>query len=68
MDVNKYELEDEQKAREFFDAVIASGGMAYQWYKTATVVTRGPVPEGFETRRNDHVTDFDVLMLNVSGV
>ena len=66
--VRKFELHNIEDVPEFTKEVIRLGGMSYNWWKTNTVVVRGPYPTSFPMYENHNVTDFDHLMLNVAGV
>lgn len=66
--VRKFELTNIEDVPEFTQEVIRLGGMYYSWWKTNTVVVRAPYPTKFPMEENHNITDYDHLMLNVSGV
>lgn len=68
MDVRKFEFESKEVAQEFCKQALKGDCMVYQWYKTSTVVLRGTPPSGFNYQENFDVSEYDALMLNISGV
>jgi hypothetical protein len=64
----KFELHKIEDVPEFTQEVVRLGGMCYVWWKTNTVVVRGNYPTNFPMDENHDVTEYDHLMLNISGV
>lgn len=65
--LRKFHLRNIEDVPEFCKEVIQVGGMHYVWWKTNTVLVRGPYPTQFPMEESFHITPYDELMMNIEG-